>query len=387
MPAETLKPRVDWLDDERRKDKAALGRLEEKLGAAEAALAAQTKQIQEVSAQVARVYAKFQPGQIEELLSHHREDLQRTMESLEKRRLEAEEKGAKVRVAERESIERALGDMHRQLAGLTELQRTVESRREEQARLGAALQEARKALDGLVRRDEERVRVIAAMEETRRQDVRRLGEIQGEIQAQRQKFNESGARLEGLETGARRFETRLGELSAADLERRNAAAVWQEQQNAAGSERDRQWKEWERTLGSLAASMKDYSERMEGYAETHRAMRQALEDTRQLSERSEQRLHEMEEMLRLSTDRLRQEWSAYLADDQKRWTAQGLTQDDRWREHDRREQKALDRLSRAEDQLAEAGDQAREREAGDRSRLEALANLVHEWLARLESGR
>jgi len=116
-------------------------------------------------------------------------------------------------------------------------------------------------------------------------------------------------------------------------------------------------------------------------------MRQALEDTRQLSERSEQRLHEMEEMLRLSTDRLRQEWSAYLADDQKRWTAQGLTQDDRWREHDRREQKALDRLSRAEDQLAEAGDQAREREAGDRSRLEALANLVHEWLARLESGR
>lgn len=387
MPAETLKPRVDWLDDERRKDKAALGRLEEKLGAAEAALAAQTKQIQEVSAQVARVYAKFQPGQIEELLSHHREDLQRTMESLEKRRLEAEEKGAKVRVAERESIERALGDMHRQLAGLTELQRTVESRREEQARLGAALQEARKALDGLVRRDEERVRVIAAMEETRRQDVRRLGEIQGEIQAQRQKFNESGARLEGLETGARRFETRLGELSAADLERRNAAAVWQEQQNAASSERDRQWKEWERTLGSLAASMKDYSERMEGYAETHRAMRQALEDTRQLSERSEQRLHEMEEMLRLSTDRLRQEWSAYLADDQKRWTAQGLTQDDRWREHDRREQKALDRLSRAEDQLAEAGDQAREREAGDRSRLEALANLVHEWLARLESGR
>src|SRR3990172_1955624 len=129
MPAETLKPRVDWLDDERRKDKAALGRLEEKLGAAEAALAAQTKQIQEVSAQVGRVYAKFQPGQIEELLSHHREDLQRTMESLEKRRLEAEEKGAKVRVAERESIERALGDMHRQLAGLTELQRPVESRR------------------------------------------------------------------------------------------------------------------------------------------------------------------------------------------------------------------------------------------------------------------
>jgi chromosome segregation ATPase len=387
MPAETLKPRVDWLDDERRKDKAALGRLEEKLGAAEAALTAQTKQLQEVSAQVARVYAKFQPGQIEELLSHHREDLQRTMESLEKRRLDAEEKGAKLRVAERESAERALGDMHRQLAGLTELQRTAESRREEQARLSAALQEARKTLDGLVRRDEERVRVIAAMEETRRQDVRRLGEIQGEMQAQRQKFNESGARLEGLETGARRFETRLGELSAADLERRNAAAVWQEQQNAASSERDRQWKEWERTLGSLAASMKDYSERMQAYAETHRGMRQALEDTRQLNERSEQRLHEMEEMLRLSTDRLRQEWSAYLADDQKRWTAQGLTQDDRWREHDRREQKALDRLARAEDQLAQVADQAREREAGDRSRLEALANLVHEWLARLESGR
>ena len=54
-------------------------------------------------------------------------------------------------------------------------------------------------------------------------------------------------------------------------------------------------------------------------------MRQTLEDTRQQNERTEQRLHEMEEVLRLTTDRLRQEWSAYLADDQKRWTAHGLT--------------------------------------------------------------
>jgi hypothetical protein len=267
MPAETLKPRVDWLDEERRKDKALLGRMEEKLAAAEAALTAQSKQMQELSAQVARVYTKFQPGQVEDLLAHHREDLQHTIENLEKRRLDAEEKGAKLRSSEREANERALADMHRQLGALVELQRMTESRREEQARLASALQEARKTLEGLVRRDEERVRVIAAMEETRRQDIRRLGEIQGEMQAQRQKFNESGARLESLETGARRTETRLGELSAGDLERRNAAAMWQEQQNALASERERQWKEWERTLGALAASMKDYSERMEAYAE------------------------------------------------------------------------------------------------------------------------
>ena len=387
MPAESLKPRVDWLDEERRKDKALLGRLEEKLAAAEAALAAQTKQTQELSAQVARVYAKFQPGQIEELLAHHREDLQRTIETLEKRRLDAEEKSAKLRASEREAGERAMADMHRQLSALTELQRTMESRREEQARLSAALQDARKTLDGLVRRDEERVRVIAAMEETRRQDIRRLGEIQGEMQAQRQKFNESGARLEALETGARRFETRLGELSAADLERRNAAAVWQEQQNAVSADRDRQWKEWERTLTGLSLSMKENSERMEAYSETHRGMRQALEETRQQNERTEQRLHEMEEVLRLTTDRLRQEWSAYLADDQKRWTAHGLSADDRWREHDRREQKSLDRLTRLEDELGDAADASRAREEADRTRLQTIAELIREWLARLESGR
>ncbi len=387
MPAETLKPRVDWLDEERRKDKALLGRLEEKLAGAEAALAAQGKQMQELSAQLARVYTKFQPGQIEELLAHHREDLQRTVESLEKRRLDAEEKGAKLRASEREANERALADMHRQLAALAELQRAAESRREEQVRLSNALQEARKTLDGLVRRDEERVRVFAAMEETRRQDIHRLGDIQGEMQALRQKFNESGARLEAMETGARRTETRLGELSGADLERRNAAAVWQEQQNALSTERDRQWKEWERTLGALAASMKDYAERMETYAETYRAMRQGLDDWREQTQHTEQRLHEMEELLRLTTDRLRQEWGTFLADDQKRWGAHSLSADDRWREHDRREQKALDRLTRAEDLLGDAADQAQARQEADRGRLESLADLLREWLARLESGR
>jgi chromosome segregation ATPase len=382
MAGEDLKNRVNWLDGERRKDKALLAKLEERLAGLEASLKSQGKQLQDIGTRMAKLNARIQSQQLDELLVKHREETARALDAMDKRRLELEEEVGKTRALEKNRIERTIGEFRKQIDTLSDLRESMEARKSEQGRQAVLLQEMRKTLDAIQKRDEERTRIIAAAEEGRRQDIRRMADIQGEQQAIRERSGEDGARLEALESSSRRLDGRLSELTGLELERRNAMAIWQEQQTAAVAERERLWKEWEKKSADSIDRMEEFLKQVDSYQELQRSMRQAVEEYRQITERFEQKMKELAEIQRIQEDRLRQDWNTFLADDQKRWTAQNLTWEDEWRERDRKFTKAADRIGRLEEQQEELTDSVRTFREGDRARLETLANSIREWLAR-----
>ena len=382
MAGEDLKNRVDWLDEERRKDKAQLAKLEERLAGMTAASESHGKQLQDLGAQLAKVGARVQLQKVDELLSKNREETGRALEAMEKRRLELEDQVSKSRILEKDRVEKAMGEFKKQMDTLADMREMMEARKAEQARQAVLLQEMRKTLEAIQKRDEERTRIVAAVEEGRRQDIRRMADIQGEHQTIRQKSGEIDSRLDAVETTSTRLDAKLREVTAQELERRNAMAIWQEQQQASATERERQWKIWEKQSAESIAHMNEFLGQIDTYRELERSMGQAIKEFHEIAERSEQKLKEMAEIQRIQEDRLRQDWNAFQADDQKRWTAQNLTWEDEWRERDRKFTKATDRLARLEEKSEEFADALRSTQEGDRARLETLANTVREWLAR-----
>jgi hypothetical protein len=382
MAGEDLKNRVDWLDGERRKDKALLAKLEERLANMTGMLESQAKQLQETGAQLTKLKTRVQPQKIDELIAKHREDTARALDAMDKRRLELEDQAGRSRAIEKNRIEKTIGEFKKQIELLGDLQESMEARKSEQARQAVLLQDMRKTLDAIQKRDEERTRIIAATEEGRLQDIRRMADIQGEQQAIREKSNENSARLDAVESAGRRIDGRLSELMALELERRNAMAIWQEQQTSAMVERERQWKDWEKRSADSIVRMTEFLKQAESFQELHRTMRQSINEYQVLSDRMEQKIKETAEIQRIQEDRLRQDWTTFLADDQKRWTAQNLTWDDEWRERDRRFAKVADKLVRMEEEFEEISDALRSTQEGDRARLETLANTIREWLAR-----
>jgi hypothetical protein len=382
MVGEDLKNRVDWLDEERRKDKALLAKLEERLAGFTGGLESQARQLQETSAQLAKLNTRVQPQKIDELISKQRDDTVRALDAMDKRRLELEDQAGRSRAIEKNRIDKTIGEFKKQIELLGDLQESMEARKSEQARQAVLLQDMRKTLDVIQKRDEERTRIIAATEEGRRQDIRRMADIQGEQQAMREKGSETSARLDAAESAGRRNDGRLAELMALELERRNAMAIWQEQQTSAMVERERQWKDWEKRSADSIARMTEFIKQVDSFQELHRSMRQAIDEYHSLSDRMEQKIKEMAEIQRIQEDRLRQDWTTFLADDQKRWTAQNLTLEDEWRERDRKFTKVADKLTRMEEQFEGLSDSIRSVEEGDRARLETLANTIREWLAR-----
>ncbi len=383
MAGEDLKNRVDWLDEERRKDKALLAKLEERLAGVTSALESQARILQETSNQLTKLNTRIQPQKIDELISKQREDTVRALDAMDKRRLELEEEAGRTRALEKNRIDKTIGEFKKQIELLGDLQESMETRKAEQARQAVILQEMRKTLDAIQKRDEERTRIIAATEEGRRQDIRRMADIQGEQQAIREKGGESSARLDAVESSGRRVEGRLAELMALELERRNAMAIWQEQQTAAVMERERQWKDWEKRSADSVNRMNEFLKQVDSYQEMHRSMQKAIDEYQSFTERLEQKMKEMAEIQRIQEDRLRQDWTTFLADDQKRWTAQNLTWEDEWRERDRKFTKATEKLTHLEEQVEELSDSLHSALEGDRARLETLANTFREWLARI----
>jgi chromosome segregation ATPase len=382
MAGEDLKNRVDWLDEERRKDKALLAKLEERLAGIGTASDSHGKQLQEMEAQLAKVGARVQMQKVDELLAKNREETARALEAMEKRRLELEDQVSKSRGLEKDRVEKTMGEFKKQMDTLADMREMMEARKTEQARQAVLLQEMRKTLDAIQKRDEDRTRIVAAVEESRRQDIRRMADIQGEHQTIRQKSGEIDSRLDAVETSSTRLDAKLREITAQELERRNAMAIWQEQQSASASERERQWKVWEKQSAESIARMNEFLGQIETYRELERSMSKSITEFHEISEHSEQKLKEMAEIQRIQEDRLRQDWNTFLADDQKRWTAQSLTWEDEWRERDRKFTKATERLTRLEEQSEELADELRATREADRARLETLANTIREWLAR-----
>jgi DNA repair exonuclease SbcCD ATPase subunit len=382
MAGEDLKNRIDWLDEERRKDKATLSKLEERLAGMITASESHGKQLQELGAQLAKVGARVQLQKVDELLAKNREETAHALEAMEKRRLELVDQVSKSRTLEKDRVEKTMGEFKKQMDTLADMREMMEARKSEEARQANLLQEMRKTLDAIQKRDEERTRIVAAVEEGRRQDIRRMADIQGEHQTIRQKSGETDSRLESVETASTRLDAKLREITAQELERRNAMAIWQEQQTAAATERERQWKSWEKQSAESIARMNEFLGQIDGYRELERSMGQAIKEFHEISEHSEQKLKEMAEIQRIQEDRLRQDWNTFQADDQKRWTAQNLTWEDEWRERDRKFTKVTERLTRLEQQSEELADALRSAQEGDQARLETLANTIREWLTR-----
>ena len=142
MDLEQLNKRVDWLDDERRKDKLTISTLEERLASLEANIPPLGQQIKEINTDLARLSAQLSRfDQIETDVLQLRVETSRSIEAMEKTRAERERKSQKTRRAENEIVNRSVGEIRKGLDPIPELKKSIQGRVEEDFRLGRLIEE------------------------------------------------------------------------------------------------------------------------------------------------------------------------------------------------------------------------------------------------------
>lgn len=382
MDFDQLAKTVEWLDKERQKEQKRAAEMSERLNALADENAALHKRVKDLEAETSKAVAAASRINATELaLSQVRAEVNKQIETLEKRRAESEMELDRLRQVERDGINRTLADVRKSLDTVARLDKDMIARKEEESRLIRVFNDMQIKVNDVTRRDEERSRVMSSLEEGRRQDAKRVADLQAENTEFRKRVDENRGRLETLEDLIRRNDARLGEMMTLENDRRLSQKAWMESQAVMAAERERAWNDLRLQAEAVVRDHADFSHRMETYSETHRQMRKSLDDYYNNLERLERRINEAAEVQRLSEERFRQEWNTFLADEQKRWTTHMLLRDEQWREHDRQAGKMTDRLVTLEDSFHDLAEQVRAMLSNDQVRLQTLFNLIRESLA------
>lgn len=330
---------IEWLDEERRRDRGTIALLEERVAQQAEIIIQLERRLNGLEGEQSSMRTAFVPvGRDTELAEQLRREFQQLVEEVESKRLMAEREVERRQDIGRESLARMIRDLGDRTNALEKAIEELPAARVERDRVAAALAAVQQRVEDLAKKFEEPERRITFLEEQRRQDARRISDIQSELPELQKQLDAVRPKLDALEAMVLRNEKRIMEVQTAERDRREEMQQFIDQQTLLLQQRDQQVAELAKSFGAYDEDMRRYIERFEAWSETHRQMKKLIDDFERISERLGRRINEVAEMQRLSEERFRQEWNDWIADDQKRWKQFTLTNDEAWRNHDKQQE-------------------------------------------------
>jgi len=385
MDFEQIVKRLQWLDEEHRKDKAAIIELEERIAAYEGSIDTVAKQIKPLEKQIAGLTPNSaRIDQFEVIVANQREEMKAALDELEKKYLKREKDLTAQHQKDLEPFNKEIDQIKKSLTEIAPLKRDLKARITEETRLHEEIKVLKPPIDDAKRMAEEASRVQRVFDENRKQDMKRIADLQGELTALRKRIDEVSIKADTRTDSFKHLENRIKELMVSEADRKAAQAEFIEKQSVAQIDRDRSYKEWNNSYAEFQKQIEKLDSQTQTLEETLRAAKRAQETYNELNTKLERRINEVTEMQRLAEDRLRQEWVTFRADDQKRWTGYTLSQGESVKDV----QKVLDKLEERISALDEAqqitNDQLHQITDATEAQLQELMNVFHEWLSAYE---
>lgn len=382
MELEALEKRLDWLEKEHRKDRGAIADLTEKLAAYENNASLIQGRVKEVNDGVARfssIAARLE--QFDLLVAQHRSEIAKAIEDMDNRRLKQDREAEVRRRAEQDAINKSLIELRSALDVLPEFRKGIQARVDEDTRLIRSIAELDVKINDTARASEEVKRLIRTVDDGRKNDMKRLADVQGEISSIRKRADEAREKADLNADSLRLFDGRLNEMIASESERRQAQLYFIEQQTIAQLDRDRGWKDWQSRFDSFTKQTATLDQQLAALEETQRAVKRSQDSFDDINKRLERRINEITEIQRLAEDRFRQEWVTFKADDQKRWTNYSVTQDEVFKDIHASLEKLDTRITALDDQAQTQQDFIQQTSETTETHLQTLMNWTHEYLA------
>jgi len=385
MDVDQVLKRVQWMEDEHRKDKDAIALLESRILAYEGGIKGVNDQIKSLNTEITRLTAVVtRMDQYDANLLQLRLESKHQVEELDKEIKKRVEEADKVRRVEVKALDTGLQELRKELDILPRLEKGILARVEEDTRLVRSVDEVRARLESVRRDEDEYTRTYRLLEDGRRQDAKRLTDLQGDVAVLRKQADSQRGQTEVLNTGVRKLETRVNELVTVEVERRDMMQAFLDKQALAQVERDRVWKDWQTRFETIEKQASDTEKQLVSLEATHREAKRTQMVLEELNQRVERRINEITEVQRLGEDRFRQEWVTFKADDQKRWTSYTLTQEEQRSESHRQFDRMAEQVTQLGDSLQEARDLLQQANELTEKRLQNLLAAVHDWVTSFE---
>jgi chromosome segregation ATPase len=373
-----LKKQVDYLDSERNSDKTVIAALQNKLENLDTENSALRTRLADLEGEITRLntlMARLEQFEtdVASLRSETTKQTDTFREALRDQSLLSERNNQAI-----EGINQAVINVERRFQELQPIQTSLQKTQEENQRINRSVEELSARLSEVEGVDENYSRSLRLIEENRRQDAKRLMDLQGEIAAVRQRQDETRGKQDLVSDNMRKLEGRIKDLLEAESERREAQTAFMEKINLGQIERERTFKDWGSRFEAMEKITANIETELNSLEDTHRTIKQSQSALDEVTQRFERRINEITEIQRLNEDRFRQEWTTFKSDDQKRWSNYILSQEEQHREMNRSLEAMGARIDTLEDHLETLQENLQQLGRDDVKRMMASLNALRD---------
>jgi len=348
MEIPQLEQMIRWLDEERKRDRTLIAALQERLEQQSILLEAQSKDLQALRKELVTVRTDVRrTDDYPIMIETTRRDLAGELESLNaqvrRERLDADQS----RRAEIEMLNDMIADLDNRIRPLMRHEEQLDARAAGEQRLQSQIQVLSNSLSDFTKRTEDRLQSIVYLEEQRRADTRRVGQLEGEIPGLRQRVDEQVAQLARLEDSIRKLPARVDE--AIDIAKSYEPRI--EELRVADFQREQRVKKYLEQAEQVNEEVQRLVEQTQRYALLYNQNRQALDGLTAFEDRLERRQNEIAEMQRLTEERLLRQWDEWQAAFARDWQKRVVAEEDRWRRQDLNNQRTQEHFTATDEEL------------------------------------
>jgi uncharacterized protein YoxC len=319
---------LQWLEEERRKDKATIAALQEQVRNQEQQLSQQSALVQDLQTTTASIQNLIsQVTDFEQTVSNYKNEMVFLLDQREDAWKKERAEGDRLRKIEFEAITDQLSRLDKELQALPRQAEELQARQAEDQRLNTAIQRLEVAVADLNARSDDRVQAVTYLEEQRRADNRRIAELEQETTELRKRaeaqaakllllddtIQKQKARIEDAVKELKEFEKPIEEVRVAEFRREQAVKKYMDQAEQVNKE------------------MEEWRTQTQSFFEQYQRNKQALEKLEGFQARQEKRQNEVAEMQRLAEDRLRRQWEEWQAGQDKEQKKRQLVLDEQWK--------------------------------------------------------
>ena len=178
MDLTQLSQMVTWLDEEHRRDRAEIARLQQRIEAQSSDIIEQARRIQELEGRLAGTTAQLTRfNQVDQAITNTKNELVALVERAYEERVSGQRELERARMGDREMLSREIGEVRRELPRIARLEESIQTRVVEDDRLSELIMGVRNQIGALSKEVEERTRQIPFLVEQRTSDTRRIAQL------------------------------------------------------------------------------------------------------------------------------------------------------------------------------------------------------------------
>ena len=385
MENEEIVKRIEWLDGERRKDRQTIIELQAQVSKLQEVIALQKRELSNINKDNKKSFSSVvRLDEYEETNAKLKAELAKSQRLIEKRLDTMEQTTAAQRSDDRDTYNKRMFELQGEIKALNELKKSLQSKGEDDFRLNQKLEDLARQLADQRSSSDEQSRLVKILDDNYRVESKRLSDLQIELNTLRKRIDEDRNLSDAQKEYLKKLEGQIHDLVNREKTRNQEQIEFIEKQSLLSVDRENLWKDWQEEIQQMKALSENFHGQVRELETLNREIKQGQSDFEVINQRLERRINEITEMNRLTEERFRQEWIAFKADDQKRWTNYSLSQEETNREGNREINKIDERITSLEDAVQNLLDTVQVIHEETEKRIKGLLMLANEYITSYE---